>query len=138
MTETISIERDARGVATLWLDRADKHNAMSARMIAELHAAAEQLGADQACRVVVLAAKGRSFCAGGDLGWMREQFEAAPEVRGREAAKPARRTVAYTCVESASASLPDRRSLGEGGKGLVMGVWRGSHGFNSRCTRRLP
>ncbi len=87
MTETISIETDARGVATLWLDRADKHNAMSARMIAELHAAAEQLGADQTCRVVVLAAKGKSFCAGGDLGWMREQLEAAPEVRGREAAK---------------------------------------------------
>ena len=30
MAETIDIERDARGVATLWLDRADKHNALSA------------------------------------------------------------------------------------------------------------
>ena len=33
MYETVSIERDDRGVAWLWLDRAEKHNAMSARMI---------------------------------------------------------------------------------------------------------
>lgn len=87
MFETISIEREARGVVTLTLDRADKHNAMSAQMIAELHRAADELGADDSCRVVVLAARGKSFCAGGDLGWMRDQFEAEPEVRGREAAK---------------------------------------------------
>src|SRR6056297_1194672 len=60
---------------------------MSAQMIAELHQAATDLGADDAVRVVVLAARGKTFCAGGDLGWMREQFEADPEMRGREAAK---------------------------------------------------
>ena len=87
MEKTVRIDRDARGVATLWLTRAEKHNAMSAQMIAELHAAAEELGADDAVRVVVLAAEGKSFCAGGDLGWMREQFEAEPAVRSREAAK---------------------------------------------------
>ena len=87
MFETISIERDARGVATLWLDRAEKHNALSAQMIAELTQAAGQLAADEAVRVVVLAAKGKTFCAGGDLGWMREQFEADPQTRSSEAAK---------------------------------------------------
>jgi len=87
MYETISIETDARGVATLWLDRAEKHNALSAQMIAELTQAAGELGADEAVRVVILAARGKSFCAGGDLGWMREQFEAAPEVRSKEATK---------------------------------------------------
>lgn len=87
MGETIRIERDARGVATLWLARPDKHNAMSAQMIAEVHSAAEDLGADASVRVVVLAAEGKSFCAGGDLGWMREQFEADPAVRSKEAAK---------------------------------------------------
>lgn len=87
MSGTISIERDARGVATLWLDRAEKHNALSAQMIAELHAAADELGADEGVRAVVLAAKGVTFCAGGDLGWMRAQFEADPETRAREAGK---------------------------------------------------
>ncbi|KZY48489.1 enoyl-CoA hydratase [Roseovarius sp. HI0049] len=87
MYETVSIETDSRGVATLWLDREEKHNALSAQMIAELHKAADALAADDAVRVVVLAAKGKSFCAGGDLGWMREQFEAEPEVRSAEATK---------------------------------------------------
>ncbi len=87
MYDTIRIERDARGVATLWLDRAEKHNALSARMIAELHEAALELGADESVRVVVMAADGKSFCAGGDLGWMREQFEADPETRAKEAGK---------------------------------------------------
>lgn len=85
--DTISIERDGRGVATVWLDRAEKHNALSAQMIAELHEAALALGADDGVRVVVLAARGKSFCAGGDLGWMRQQFEAEPEVRMEEAGK---------------------------------------------------
>lgn len=87
MGETIQIEKDARGVATLWLDRAEKHNAMSATMIAELHQAALDLGADDSVRVVVMAARGKSFCAGGDLGWMRQQFEAEPDVRMAEASK---------------------------------------------------
>ncbi|RBI75255.1 crotonase/enoyl-CoA hydratase family protein [Roseovarius sp. TE539] len=88
MTEqTIGLETDARGVATLWLDRAGKHNAMSARMIAELHAAALDLGADEAVRVVVLAARGKTFCAGGDLSWMRDQLDAAAQTREAESAK---------------------------------------------------
>lgn len=87
MTETIRIETDARGVATLWLDRADKHNAMSAQMIDELHEAARSLGTDEACRVVVLAARGKSFCAGADLGWMRAQLLAEPARRLAEATK---------------------------------------------------
>ncbi|RKT30424.1 methylglutaconyl-CoA hydratase [Roseovarius halotolerans] len=87
MFETITIERDGRGVATLWLDRAEKHNAMSAQMIAELTQAAGELGADASVRAVVLAAKGKTFCAGGDLGWMRDQFDADPETRAKEARK---------------------------------------------------
>jgi len=85
--ETLTIETDARSVATLTLNRPDKHNSLSARMIDELTLAAERLGADDAVRVVVLTGAGASFCAGGDLGWMREQFEASRETRMEEARK---------------------------------------------------
>ncbi len=81
MFETISINVDDRGVARLTLARADKHNAMNAQMIAELTQAAAQLGADEAVRVVILEAEGKSFCAGGDLGWMKDQMDASPEQR---------------------------------------------------------
>ncbi len=87
MFETITLNTDARGVATLTLDRPEKHNALSAQMIAELTQAAGQLANDDAVRVVVLAASGKSFCAGGDLGWMRAQMAADPDTRFAEARK---------------------------------------------------
>jgi methylglutaconyl-CoA hydratase len=81
----IRLETDARGVARLTLARPEKHNALDSAMIGELAEAAGRLAADEAVRVVVLAAEGRSFCAGGDLGWMRAQMEADAEARRREA-----------------------------------------------------
>ena len=87
MFETLKIDVDTRGVATLRLNRAEKHNALSAVMLAELTQAAADLGADDAVRVVVLTGTGKSFCAGGDLDWMREQMQSDAETRGREAAK---------------------------------------------------
>lgn len=87
MAETVRVTRDGRGVATLWLARAEKHNALSAGMIAEITEAAGELGADPAVRAVVLAAEGASFCAGGDLGWMKAQMAANAETRADGARK---------------------------------------------------
>lgn len=87
MFETIRITTDARGVATLLLNRAEKHNALSAQMIAEITEAAGVLGHDPAVRVVVLTGAGASFCAGGDLGWMQAQMAADGETRAHEARK---------------------------------------------------
>lgn len=81
MFETIRIETDSRGVATLWLARPDKHNAMSQQMMEELTEAAGQLGSDPSVRVVVLTGEGRSFCAGADLGWMKSQIGIDPRTR---------------------------------------------------------
>ncbi len=59
------------GVATVTLNRPKLHNAFDDAMIAALTAALSDLGSDPAVRVVVLRGAGKSFCAGGDLGWMR-------------------------------------------------------------------
>lgn len=72
--ETIRLERDQRGIATITLARPDKHNAMNALMIKELTDAAIQLGAEKQVRAVVLAGEGKSFSAGADLTWMRDQM----------------------------------------------------------------
>ncbi len=87
MFDTIEITTDARGVATLTLNRAGKHNALSAQMIDDLTAAATVLGADKAVRVVVLTGAGKSFCAGGDLRWMQDQMGADAATRATEAKK---------------------------------------------------
>lgn len=87
MFETIRVACDDRGVTTLTLDRAEKHNALSGAMIGELTEAAGRLGRDPAVRVIVLAGAGESFCAGADLGWMKEQISADGATRAREATR---------------------------------------------------
>ncbi len=82
---TIRISTGAKGITTLSLARPQKHNALNAEMIAELTRAAAELGAASDVRVVVLTGEGESFCAGGDLDWMRSQFKATREERIQEA-----------------------------------------------------
>lgn len=82
---TLELVVDPRGVAWLTLNRPEVHNAMDAAMIGELTEMAGRLGRDPAVRVVVLTGAGRSFCAGGDLGWMKAQMAADGATRAREA-----------------------------------------------------
>jgi methylglutaconyl-CoA hydratase len=63
---------DEGPVATVTLARPDSHNALNADLIDELTRCFEELAEDQETRVVVLAGEGRSFCAGADIGYMRE------------------------------------------------------------------
>lgn len=79
--ETIRVETDGRGVATLTLARPDVHNAMNAAMMEEIPAAAAALEADDAVRAVVLTGEGETFCAGGDLKWMQGQRALEPAAR---------------------------------------------------------
>jgi enoyl-CoA hydratase/carnithine racemase len=54
-------------VAVLTLNRPAQRNSLSDALIAELHAALAELGADASVRAVVIAANGPAFCAGHDL-----------------------------------------------------------------------
>lgn len=83
--ETLDVRRDERGCVTVTLNRPEARNALSARMIAELHETAETAGAAADTRVMVLAGAGRVFCAGGDLNWMREAAAAGRKARMAEA-----------------------------------------------------
>lgn len=85
MYETLHLDVDARGIARLTLARPAKHNTLSGRMIEELTRAALALGQDPAVRVVILAAEGESFCAGGDLDWMQAQIAGDAGARGAAA-----------------------------------------------------
>jgi enoyl-CoA hydratase/carnithine racemase len=64
--DMIEVTRDG-AVATIWLARPDKRNAMSYAMWAGLEHTALQLGADPSVRVVVLRGRGEHFCAGADI-----------------------------------------------------------------------
>ncbi|WP_170422567.1 crotonase/enoyl-CoA hydratase family protein [Ruegeria arenilitoris] len=118
MFETLSLVTDDRGVATLTLNRPDKHNAMSALMITELTQAAAQLGTDEAVRVVVLTGAGKSFCAGGDLAWMQAQMAADAETRFVEARKLAEMLQALNTLPKPLIGAVQGNAFG-GGVGLA-------------------
>jgi methylglutaconyl-CoA hydratase len=82
---TLRMTADRHGVVTLTLARPEKHNAMNEEMIGELTAAMRETRDDEGVRVVVLTGEGKSFCAGGDLAWMRAQFTASREQRVTQA-----------------------------------------------------
>ncbi len=67
----VLLREDKDGVATLTLNRPEQFNALSEALIDALQAELERVAADDAVRVVVIAAAGRAFCAGHDLKEMR-------------------------------------------------------------------
>src|SRR4030081_1806360 len=56
-----------RDIAVLTLNRPEKLNALNYELDEELHAALDELGANNDCRAVVLTGAGRGFCSGLDL-----------------------------------------------------------------------
>lgn len=67
----------AEGIATLTLNRPDKLNAYSIRMMEEMIDAFDRADADDAVGAVIVTGEGRAFCAGADLEMGAKVFEAA-------------------------------------------------------------
>lgn len=65
----------AEGIGRIWLNRAEKRNALDRTMVEELHAAILQLESDDAVRAIILAGRGPAFCAGADLEYLRRMAE---------------------------------------------------------------
>ena len=87
---TIQVTIDTRGVATLLLNRPERHNAMNDELIREVTEAAIELDNNPQVRAVVLTGQGESFCAGGDLKWMQGIFDASRAERVEDSARLAR------------------------------------------------
>ena len=68
---TIEVLRPSRHVAEVWLNRPEVRNAFNDGVIGELTAAFTGLASDPDLRAVVLGGRGKAFCAGADLSWMR-------------------------------------------------------------------
>lgn len=118
MMRTILIQRDAQGIATLTLNRPDKHHAMDARMIGELTEAAALLGEDADVRAVVLASTGPTFCAGGDLEWMRAQQAADRAGKMAEAGRLSAMLAALNALPKPLIARVQGHAYG-GGLGLI-------------------
>ncbi|HKS93318.1 MAG TPA: enoyl-CoA hydratase/isomerase family protein [Gammaproteobacteria bacterium] len=82
MTDSVLLQTDPRGVATLTLNRPEKHNAFDGALIAELTRKLVQINNDDRTRILILTGAGKSFSAGADLNWMRSmaQFSEADNI----------------------------------------------------------
>ena len=79
--QTLLLDRPEAGIAVLTLNRPECLNAISWKMVEELHACLSAFEADAGLRVVILTGAGRGFCSGTDLKAGRgvDDAERAPD-----------------------------------------------------------
>lgn len=82
---SLTLDIDTQGVAHVGLRRSELHNAFDAEMIAALTQVFDRLEENGAVRLAVLSGHGRSFCAGGDLHWMRAMKDFTPQQNREDA-----------------------------------------------------
>ena len=85
--DSLEIERDGH-VAILWLSRADKLNALNRALWQSIPQAIASFDHDPAVRVIVLAGRGKGFCAGIDLMEHAPGFATGGSLSGNDAGSP--------------------------------------------------
>jgi len=81
--KTIEFEINKQ-VGTIWLNRPEIHNAFNEVMISEIIHFFENISQYPDVRVLILRGKGKSFCAGADLNWMRNVAQYSYEENYKE------------------------------------------------------
>jgi methylglutaconyl-CoA hydratase len=76
--ETIEVQRE-KNIVTVSLNRPDVHNAMNEKLMRELTSCFKELSKDDSARLIILTGKGKSFCAGADLNWMKNMAKYSKE-----------------------------------------------------------
>lgn len=79
LPETNDLVLDKQGsVLTIWFNRPEAKNALSAELVAELHAVLDAAAADNSLRTLVIRGKGGIFCAGGDIKGFKSGSQDGP------------------------------------------------------------
>ena len=118
MAEANHIVAVENGIARVTLNRPDVHNALDDVLIGDLLASLEKIAADRAVRLVVLTGQGASFCAGGDLAWMRRTADYTYEQNLADAMTLARLLHTLHAMPQPTVALVNGPAYG-GGVGVV-------------------
>ncbi|MBW8183530.1 enoyl-CoA hydratase/isomerase family protein [Shewanella nanhaiensis] len=73
--EKVLLQIKGKQIAYVILNNPDKHNAFDDSMITTLTNIFNEIALNQELRAMVLMAKGKSFCAGADLNWMKSMAD---------------------------------------------------------------
>ena len=115
--DTVLVAVDG-AVATVTLNRPHAHNAFDDALIAALTQTLEGLAARDDVRVVVLAGRGKSFCAGADLAHMKKAAGFSEEENVADARALARLLMVLGGLSKPTVALVHGAAYG-GGVGLV-------------------
>jgi methylglutaconyl-CoA hydratase len=115
--QTILVSRDG-SVLHIALNRPEVHNAFNDKMVEELQHAVDDLGRDKQMRVMILTGKGKSFCAGADLNWMRRVKDYSFEENLKESERLAELMYAIYALPLATIARVNGATIG-GGTGLM-------------------
>lgn len=105
-------------VATVWINRAELHNAFNTQVIEELNQCFQSLNQRDDIRVVVLAGRGKSFSAGADLNWMKQAGEASQADNEADALKLAKMLQSLATLKQPTIARVQGVAFG-GGMGLA-------------------
>jgi methylglutaconyl-CoA hydratase len=72
---TLKVSLDSRGVLSVVLNRPDVRNAFNEEVMDDLSVAFGEEALKKEVKVVVLRGEGPTFCAGGDLNWMKKAVD---------------------------------------------------------------
>ena len=87
---TLKVSTDSRGVLTVLLNRPEVRNAFNEVVIDDLEKVFSKDVTEPGVRAVVLRGEGASFCAGGDLNWMKKAIDFSYEENLHDTRKLAR------------------------------------------------
>ncbi|OAL87682.1 enoyl-CoA hydratase/isomerase family protein [Acinetobacter terrae] len=105
-------------VATVWINRAELHNAFNTTVIEELQHCFTALNTRDDVRVVVLAGRGKSFSAGADLNWMKQAGQASQAENQADALKLAKMLQSLATLKQPTIARVHGIAFG-GGMGLA-------------------
>ncbi|MVA18975.1 enoyl-CoA hydratase/isomerase family protein [Agrobacterium vitis] len=115
--KTLDLELNG-AVATVWMNRPDRHNAFDETLIRDMTLAVETLSENDSVHVLVLAGRGASFSAGADLEWMKRQGAATVADNAADAAAMGRMFMALRNCPKPLIARIQGAAIG-GGMGLV-------------------
>lgn len=107
-------EKD-KGIKEVWLNRPELHNAFNAELIEEMISLFESFKDE---RLIILSGRGKSFCAGADLNWMKAMKDYSKEENFQDSKRLAKMFSTINDCDVPILGRVNGHALG-GGVGLV-------------------
>lgn len=117
-SQPVLVTIDHRRVATITINREERHNAFDDNLISQLTDCLDDLVTNDDVRIVVLTGSGKSFSSGADLQWMRSMADYTRQENRNDAKKLSGMMAALVALPQPTVARVNGAAFG-GGVGLI-------------------